>query len=107
MLLIFWLFTCGRRPAGLLATLVVVVVVVAVVVVFVGGGNNFYTWAFQRAHVWPRKLKRKTLYIFSFLFQKTMYGFDAHVWSKRGVTPYSEISTPFQNHGVRLRLQFK
>ncbi len=38
------LFTCGRRPAGLLVTPVVVVVV--------GGGNNFYTWAFQRAHVW-------------------------------------------------------
>ena len=35
-------FTCGRRPAGLLATLVVVVVVVVVVG---GGGNNFYTWA--------------------------------------------------------------
>ncbi len=47
-----WLpiFTCGRRPAGLLATLVVVVVVVIVVVVVVG--NNFYTWAFQTAHVW-------------------------------------------------------
>ncbi len=37
-------FTCGRRPAGLLVTLVVVVVG--------GGGNNFYTWAFQSAHVW-------------------------------------------------------
>ncbi len=36
------LITCGRRPAGLLVTRVVVVVV----------GGNFYTWAFQRAHVW-------------------------------------------------------
>ncbi len=31
------LFTCGRRPAGLLVTRVVVVA---------GGGDNFYTWAF-------------------------------------------------------------
>ncbi len=38
------LFTCGRRPAGLLVNLVVVV-----------GGNNFYTWAFERAHVWSIK----------------------------------------------------
>ena len=34
------LFACGRRPAGLIETLVVVVVVVVTVVV-VGGGNNF------------------------------------------------------------------
>ncbi len=34
-------FTCGRRPAGLLVTLIVVVDDDVVV-----WGNNFYTWAF-------------------------------------------------------------
>ncbi len=53
-----------------------------------------------------------------------MYGLNAHVWSRRGVTPCSEIivgdelpftfeglggggHTPFQNCGVRLRLHSK
>ncbi len=70
-------FTCGRRPAGLLATLVVVVVVG-------GGGNNFYTWVLGEPMYGFEKFKARS-YIFvifsSFLFQKPMYGLNAHVWS--------------------------
>ncbi len=63
------LFTCGRRPAGLLVTLVVVVG---------GGGNNFYTWAFQRAHVWLWKnQKQDPIFLFYFYFFKIS---KAHVW---------------------------
>ncbi len=52
-----------RKPADLLVTLVIVVVTV---VAFGGeGDNNFNTWAFHRA--------------------------QSHVWSRRRVTPHSEI----------------
>ncbi len=84
---LFFLFTCGRRPAGLLAT-------PAVVGVVGGGGNNFYTWVLGEPMYGFEKFKARS-YIFvifsSFLFQKPMYALNAHVWSRRGVTPHSEI----------------
>ncbi len=73
-----FIFSCGRRPAGLL--------VIPVVVAVVGGGITFMH-GFE-------KIKSKTTYFSFFLFsffQKPMYGLDAHVWSRRGVTPHSEI----------------
>ena len=62
-----FIITCGRRPAGLLATRVVVVVG--------GGGNNFYTWALREPMYDFEKIKSKTLY-FSFFF----FISKDHVW---------------------------
>ncbi len=70
-------FTCGRRPAGLLVTLVVVVVVVV-------GGITFL-------HGLSQNSKAEPDIFFIFQFQKPMYGLIAHVWSGRGVTPHSKI----------------
>ncbi len=81
------IFTCILRPAGLLVTLVVVVVVG-------GRGNNFYTLAFQRAHVWFWQLSTARPHI-SFFFKSPcmvwmlMYGRGGH--------------TLFQNHSGRFR----
>ncbi len=55
-------FTCGRRPAGLLATLVVVVVVVVVG----GGGNNFYTCALLEPMYGLDQIKSRTPYFYYF-----------------------------------------
>ncbi len=62
----FLVFTCGRWPAGLLATLVVVVVVV--VVVSVVGGDNFYTWAFPRAMYGLEKFKAESHFLSFVIF---------------------------------------
>ncbi len=62
------LFTCGRRPAGLLATLVVVVVVVF-------GGRITFIHGLSREPMYGfEKINSKTPYFLSF-FSK------AHVWS--------------------------
>ncbi len=78
------LFTCGRRPAGLLATLVVVVVVVVGGVVGGGGGISFIHGYWENPCMVLKKMKVRS-YIFVifhlFLFQKPMYGLNAHVWS--------------------------
>ncbi len=96
------IFTCGRRHAGLLVTPGVVVVVVGVGVVVVGGGTNFYTWALPETMYGPEKFKSRTPYFchFSSFYFKSpcmvlmpMYG------------PEGGGHTPFQNCGVRLRLQ--
>ena len=71
------LFTCGRRPAGLLATLVVVVVVV-VVIIIVWGGNNFYTWALPETMYGFEKNKSKTPFFLFFLF--SFFISKAYVW---------------------------
>ncbi len=57
------------------------------------GGNNFYTWAFRRAHVWSKKNQKQNPIFFVLLifFSKAHVWFECHVWSKRGVTPHSEI----------------
>ena len=68
---------------------VVVLVVIIIIVVVGGGGNNFYTWTLGKPMYGFGKIKSKTP--FSLVFSMPMYGLDAHVWSRRGVTPHSEI----------------
>ena len=71
------IFTCGRRPAGLLATLVVVVVVVVVV----GGGGITFMHGLSRETMYGfENINSKTPYFLSFFISK------AHVWSGRSCT---------------------
>ena len=79
-LLQLFLFYLLRKPADLLAALVVVVSVVVVV-----GGEELVrgVWGI---HVW-------SLFFWGGgnIFFNIMYGSNAHVWSREGVTPHSEI----------------
>ncbi len=61
------------------------------VVVVVGGGITFIHGLSQRPCMVLKKSKARPHIFYFFKFQKPMYGLDAHVWPREGVTPHSEI----------------